>query len=143
MAAGRSSTGISPRPMLMGAPRNALRAFNAGVSLSCLYVVARKLPRSHCGVVLIAPLIPTGKSIVAHQPSGSAQTECVRMPYDAPPLSCGHICQGTASGPPWVGETGKGLSCFSLRGPVRHFVVTIAWMSLISRRRFMASSRHT
>ena len=25
----------------------------------------------------------------------------------------------------------------------RHFVVTIAWMSLISRRRFMASSRHT
>ena len=24
-------TGISPRPMLMGAPRNALRAFNAGV----------------------------------------------------------------------------------------------------------------
>ena len=27
-------TGISPRPMLMGAPRNALRAFNAGVSLS-------------------------------------------------------------------------------------------------------------
>lgn len=34
MAAGRSSTGISPRPMLMGAPRNALRAFNAGVSLS-------------------------------------------------------------------------------------------------------------
>ena len=34
MAAGRSSTGISPRPILMGAPRNALRAFNAGVSLS-------------------------------------------------------------------------------------------------------------
>ncbi len=27
-------TGISPRPMLMGAPRNALRAFNAGVSLA-------------------------------------------------------------------------------------------------------------
>ena len=34
MAVGCSSTGISPRPMLMGAPRNALRAFNAGVSLS-------------------------------------------------------------------------------------------------------------
>ena len=28
------STGVSPRPMLMGAPRNALRAFNAGVSLA-------------------------------------------------------------------------------------------------------------
>ena len=26
-------TGVSPRPMLMGAPRNALRAFNAGVSM--------------------------------------------------------------------------------------------------------------
>nr|WP_288674918.1 hypothetical protein [uncultured Blautia sp.] len=25
---------------------------------------------------------------MAHQPSGSAQTECVRMPYDALPLSC-------------------------------------------------------
>ena len=44
MAAGRSSTGISPRPMLMGAPRNALRAFNAGVSLSCLRVLAHRLP---------------------------------------------------------------------------------------------------
>ena len=34
MAAGRSSTGISPRPMLMGAAHNALRAFNARVSLT-------------------------------------------------------------------------------------------------------------
>ena len=33
-------TGISPRPMLMGAPRNALRAFNAGVSLSETEVIA-------------------------------------------------------------------------------------------------------
>ena len=32
-AAGNSSTGVSPRPMLMGAPNNALRAFNSGVSL--------------------------------------------------------------------------------------------------------------
>ena len=28
--------------------------------------------------------------------SGSVQTECVRMPYDAPPLSCGRICQGAS-----------------------------------------------
>lgn len=62
---------------------------------------------------------------MAHQPSGSVQTECVRMSYDAPPLSCGHICQGTASGPPWVGETGKGSNCFSLRGPGRHSIVTM------------------
>ena len=52
MAAGRSSTGISPRPMLMGAPRNALRAFNAGVSLSCLRILAHRLPHLFCGLVL-------------------------------------------------------------------------------------------
>ena len=42
--------------MLMGAPRNALRAFNAGVSLTCLYVVARKLPHLLCGLVFVAHL---------------------------------------------------------------------------------------
>ena len=52
MAAGRSSTGISPRPILMGAPRNALRAFNAGVSLSCLRILAHRLPHLFCGLVL-------------------------------------------------------------------------------------------
>ena len=52
MAAGRSSTGISPRPILMGAPRNALRAFNAGVSLSCLCILAHRLPYLFCGLVL-------------------------------------------------------------------------------------------
>ena len=52
MAAGRSSTGISPRPMLMGAPRNALRAFNAGVSLSCLRILAHRPPRLFRGLVL-------------------------------------------------------------------------------------------
>ena len=52
MAAGRSSTGISPRPMLMGAPRNALRAFNAGVSLSCLCILAYRLPHLFRGLVL-------------------------------------------------------------------------------------------
>ena len=52
MAAGRSSTGISPRPMLMGAPRNALRAFNAGVSLSCLCIFAHRLPHLFRGLVL-------------------------------------------------------------------------------------------
>ena len=52
MAAGRSSTGISPQPILMGAPRNALRAFNAGVSLSCLCILAHRLPYLFCGLVL-------------------------------------------------------------------------------------------
>ena len=52
MAAGRSSTGISPQPILMGAPRNALRAFNAGVSLSCLCILAHRLPHLFRGLVL-------------------------------------------------------------------------------------------
>ena len=45
-------TGVSPRPMLMGAPRNALRAFNAGVSLSCLRILAHRRPHLFCGLVL-------------------------------------------------------------------------------------------
>ena len=52
MAAGYSSTGISPRPILMGAPRNALRAFNAGVSLSCLCILAHRLPHLFRGLIL-------------------------------------------------------------------------------------------
>jgi len=44
---------------------------------------------------------------MAHLPSGSAQTECVRFPYDAPPLSCGRVCQGTGFGSRY-GGTGKG-----------------------------------
>ena len=36
----------------MGAPRNALRAFNAGVSLSCLRILAHRLPHLFCGLVL-------------------------------------------------------------------------------------------
>ena len=49
-----SSTGISPRPMLMGAAHDALRASNARVSLTCLYVIARRVPRPLCGQVGIA-----------------------------------------------------------------------------------------
>lgn len=52
MAAGGRSTGISPRPILMGAPRNALRAFNAGVSLSGRKVIAHAPPRAFHGMLL-------------------------------------------------------------------------------------------
>ena len=38
--------------MLMGAPRNALRAFNAGVSLSCLCILAHRLPHLFRGLFL-------------------------------------------------------------------------------------------
>ena len=52
MAAGCGSTGISPRPMLMGAAHDALRASNARVSLSCLRILAHRLPHLFCGLVL-------------------------------------------------------------------------------------------
>ena len=93
MAAGRSSTGISPRPMLMGAPRNALRAFNAGVSLSCLRVLAHRMPHLFCGLVFIAllfsrgPVLRTCNRVMAHWPTGSAQTDRIRLPYAAPEAS--------------------------------------------------------
>ena len=52
MAAGCGSTGISPRPMLMGAAHDALRASNARVSLSCLRILAHRLPHLFYGLVL-------------------------------------------------------------------------------------------
>ena len=89
MAAGRSSTGISPRPMLMGAPRNALRAFNAGVSLSCLCILAHRLPHLFRGLVLsLTCLVGVPSCGLA---TGSWRTgrvarhkqECIRLPYTA------------------------------------------------------------
>ena len=93
MAAGRSSTGISPRPMLMGAPRNALRAFNAGVSLSCLCILAHRLPHLFCGLVLSltclvgVPSCGLATDFLAHRLTGSTQTDRIRLPYAAPEAS--------------------------------------------------------
>ena len=93
MAAGRSSTGISPRPMLMGAAHDALRASNARVSLSCLRVLAHRLPHLLHGLVFIAllfsrgPVLRTCNRVMAHRPNGSAQTDRIRLPYTAPEAS--------------------------------------------------------
>ena len=103
MSAGRSSTGISPRPMLMGAPRNALRAFNAGVSLSCLRVIAHRLPHLFCGLVFVAllfgrgPVLRTCNRVMAHRPTGSTQTDRIRLPYAARRLSLSRWVQSPAS----------------------------------------------
>ena len=48
-------TGISPRPMLMGAPRNALRAFNAGVSLSETEIIAVCVATRRCRLAKSLP----------------------------------------------------------------------------------------
>ena len=89
MAAGRSSTGISPRPMLMGAPRNALRAFNAGVSLSCLCILAHRLPRLFRGLVLSLTCLVGVPSCGLETRSWRTgrmarhKQECIRLPYTA------------------------------------------------------------
>ena len=57
-----SSTGISPRPMLMGAAHDALRASNARVSLTCLYVIAHRLPHLFYGPVLSLSCLAGGPS---------------------------------------------------------------------------------
>ena len=63
----------------------------------------------------IAPLIPMRENLLAHLPPGSAQTECIRLPYDAPPLSCGRICHG-AKGPPGKQAGGERESRLSMAG---------------------------
>ena len=93
MAAGCGSTGISPRPMLMGAAHDALRASNARVSLSCLRVLAHRLPHLFRGLVFIAllfgrdPVLRTCNRVLAHRPTGSTQTDRIRLPYTAPEAS--------------------------------------------------------
>lgn len=110
--------------MLMGASRNALRAFNARVSLTCLYVLARKLPRLLYGPVFVAhlfsrgPVLRTCNSVMAHRPIGSAQTECIRLPYTAPEAS--HRAFFFKVQPPAHGNGNQGKGkLFPLSGPVR------------------------
>ena len=108
MAAGSSSTGISPRPMLMGAPRNALRAFNAGVSLSCLCILAHRLPHLFRGLVL-------SLTCLVGVPSCGLATGSWRTGRPAPHrqivsvclmLPEGFLCQGGVS--PWHQQRRKG-----------------------------------
>ncbi len=93
MAAGCGSTGISPRPMLMGAAHDALRASNARVSLSCLRILAHRLPHLFYGLVLSltclvgVPSCGLATDFVAHRPTGSTQADRIRLPYAAPEAS--------------------------------------------------------
>lgn len=88
-------TGVSPRPMLMGAPRNTLRVFNAGVSL-CRLVCRRPQaakPVLRRGSSRSAfPL--WGKAVMAYPPTGSVQTECTRLPVMLRTKGR-FLCQGT------------------------------------------------
>ena len=117
-----------------------------GVQCASIFNPARVSSPTSCHACFAAwcgSLAPM-REVMAHRPYGSAQTGMYPFAlYCGVGLPSGFLFQGTASGPQQREETGKGLSCFSLRGPVRHGIVTMEEMSLISRRRFMYSSTHT
>ena len=137
MAAGRSSTGISPRPMLMGAPRNALRAFNAGVSLSCLCILAHRLPHLFRGLVL-------SLTCLVGVPSCGLATGSWRTGRPAPHrqivsvclmLPKGFLCQGVIQGTTWKGGNTQRLALNQLRSKFRMEII-----SFVSSRLRISSS---
>lgn len=74
-------------------PTHCLRRFERsdygykGVSAFCAVVAHNAATLvSRYGVGRSA--FPVGESVMAHPPHGSAQKECVCLPYTAPPLSC-------------------------------------------------------
>ena len=135
-----SSTGISPRPMLVGASRNALRAFNARVSLTCLCVTARRLP----------PLLDGPVESLAQKGRG---VPAVRLNTDRtyPSALC---CAGVLlraffvkehlvfAADQKVGERESDLPFLHQFGSTLN-PVTMLCSSLASSRRRMSSSTHT
>ena len=120
MAAGRSSTGISPRPILMGAPRNALRAFNAGVSLSCLCILAHMLPHLFHGLVLSlaclvgVPSCGPCNRVMAHRPDRLHTDRSYPSAYAARRLF--FVKVGSVPG---IGKRGKGKPLAFCQGAER------------------------
>ena len=70
-----------------------------GVSLSCLCVVARKLPNLLHFLVFLArsQQIIYLREVVAHRPYGSSQTDRIRLPYAGRELSARRSCQGASA----------------------------------------------
>ena len=139
MAAGRSSTGISPRPILMGAPRNALRAFNAGVSLSCLCILTHRLPHLFRGLVL-------SLTCLVGVPSCGLATGSWRTGRPAPHrqivsvclmLPEGFLCQGAIQGTTWKGGNTQRPTLNQFRSKSR--IEIISFVS--SLRRSSSSTR--
>ena len=139
MAAGRSSTGISPRPMLMGAPRNALRAFNAGVSLSCLCIFAHRLPHLFRGLVLsLACLVGVPSCGLATgswrtgrpAPHRQIVSVCLMLPE-------GFLCQGAIQGTTWKGGNTQRPTLNQFRSKSRIEIVSF----VSSLRRSSSSTR--
>ena len=105
MAVGCGSTGISPRPMLMGATHDALRASNARVSLSCLRVLAHRLAHLFCGPVFIALLFVRGPVLRTCNRLHGAPAGRLHTDRSYPSALCcagglppGFLCQGAITG---------------------------------------------
>ncbi len=79
-----SSTGVSPRPILVGAARNALWAFNARVSLTCPVCHGPQTATSVLRSVFIAR--SQGRSWRTGR-MARYRTERIRLPYTAPAAS--------------------------------------------------------
>ena len=99
-----SSTGISPRPMLMGAAHDALRASNARVSLTCLYVIAHRLPHLFYGPVLSLSCLAGARPADLQQGHG-APADRLHADRSYPSALCcagdlppGFLCQGAITG---------------------------------------------
>ena len=142
MAAGCGSTGISPRPMLMGAAHDALRASNARVSLSCLRVLAHRMPPLLHGLVFVAllfgrgPVLRTCNRVMAHWPTGSTQTDRIRLPYTAPEASRrAFFVKELYRGAAWKGENTQRPALGQFRSKPRMEII-----SFVSSRRRKSSS---
>ena len=103
-------------PAVCRSPTHCLRRFERsdcgykGVSLCILRVVANKPLHLFSGAVLIAQL--SGQKNPARIVSWRTRRVARRkrnvsdLPYNAPPLSCGHICQGASKA--FFGKQRKG-----------------------------------
>jgi len=106
-----SLTGVSPRPMLVGAPRNAVWAFNAGVSL-CLLRCRRPQSRYACFAARCRSL---GFSKEKKRHGAPAVWLGAKGTYPICPILhrrylAGFLCQGAFIASSRVGERGKPIS---------------------------------
>lgn len=126
--------------MLVGAPRNAVWAFNAGVSL-CILRCRRPQSRYACFAAWCRSLgFFIRKRHGAPAVRLGAKRNVSDLPYTAPSASRrAFFVKVHSSFPDDSGERGKPLPTRS-RYSQSNFMLTMAVMSLISKCRFMYSS---
>ena len=132
-----SSTGISPRPMLMGAAHDALWASNARVSLFCLRILAHRLPHLFYGSVF-------SLTCLVGVPSCGLATGSWRTGRPAPHrqivsvcliLPKGFLCQGAIQGTTWKGGNTQRPTLNQFRSKFRMEII-----SFVSSRLRISSS---